>query len=296
MTKFLDLLFAGLVSGAIYAFFALCMTLWYRVANVLNLAVGDFAVLGALCTDWLARDQHVPVPLAIVISLAGAGVVAYLFDLVVLHNALDGPTPQRGLVVIFFYTFSLSFFLEGLTEQLFGTYVRGAPTLWHGPALDIGNAHIERAGVLVLILAVVLGIALTLFLRFTLVGKAVTASGDNVVGARSIGINSRRFRVAIFVATAVLAALFGVLESPLNGFVYNSGAAISLTGTIAAAFAGFRQPGKAASVGLGIGVLEALLGGYVNAQYGQTILFGVLAAVILARPDVMGFSRLAPAH
>jgi branched-subunit amino acid ABC-type transport system permease component len=49
-------------------------------------------------------------------------------------------------------------------------------------------------------------------------------------------------------------------------------------------------------VGLGIGILEALLGGYVNAQYGQTILFGVLAAVILARPDVMGFSRLAPAH
>jgi branched-chain amino acid transport system permease protein len=296
VAKFGNLLLAGLTSGAIYAVFAVCLSLWYRVANILNLAVGDFAVLGALSVDWLTRVAGWPVYPSILATMAGMGVLAFLYDSLILHVALDGPRPQRGIVVIFFYTFALSFFLEGLAEQVFGTDVHGAPALWNGNALHIGSANIQRAGVLVLALAVVVGVGLTLFLRFTLTGKAVTACGDNVIGARIVGIDSRRFRVGIFMGTAMLAALFGVLESPLNGFVYNSGAAISLTGTIAAAFAAFRRPGKAVLAGLIIGVLEAMLGGYVNTQYGETILYGFLAAIILVRPEVMGLSRVEPAH
>jgi branched-chain amino acid transport system permease protein len=296
MAKFGNLLFSGLTSGAIYAVFAVCLSLWYRVANILNLAIGDFAVLGALSVDWLVRTQGWPLYPSIIVTMIGIGFVAWLYDSIVLRIALDGRRPQQGIVIIFFYTFALSFFLEGLAEQVFGTDVHGAPAIWSGNALSIGSANIQRAGVLVLALAVVGGVALTLFLRFTLTGKAVTACGDNVTGARIVGIDARRFRVGIFMGTAVLAALFGILESPLNGFVYNSGAAISLTGTIAAAFAGFRRPGKAVVVGLTIGVLEAFLGGYVNTQYGETILYGLLAAVILVRPEVMGLSRLEPAH
>jgi branched-subunit amino acid ABC-type transport system permease component len=296
VAKFGNLLFAGLTSGAIYAVFAVCLSLWYRVANILNLAIGDFAMLGALSVDYLVRVEGWPLALSIITAAVAIGVVAYLYDTLVLRLALDGLHPQRGIVVIFFYTFALSFFLEGVAEQVFGTDVHGAPALWNGNALKIGSANIQRAGVLVLGLAIVVGIALTLFLRFTGTGKAVTACGDNVLGAKIVGIDARRFRVGIFIGTAMLAALFGILESPLNGFVYNSGAAISLTGTIAAAFAGFRRPGKAVIAGLLIGVLEAFLGGYVNTQYGETILYGLLAAVILIRPEVMGLARAEPAH
>ena len=296
MAKFGNLLLAGLTSGAIYAVFAVCLAMWFRVANILNLAIGDFAMLGALSVDYLVRVQGWSLAIAILATLLGIGIVAYLYDFVVLRIALDGRRPQEGIVVIFFYTFALSFFLEGVAEQVFGTDVRGAPAIWKGNALSIGSAHIQRAGILVLVLAVLVGLLFTLFLRFTLVGKAVTAAGDNVIGARIVGIETRKFRLWIFIGTAVLAALFGILESPLNGFVYNSGAGISLTGTIAAAFAGFRRPGKAVIAGLTIGVLEAFLGGYVNTQYGETLLYGVLAAVILARPEVMGLSTVDAAH
>jgi branched-subunit amino acid ABC-type transport system permease component len=61
-----------------------------------------------------------------------------------------------------------------------------------------------------------------------------------------------------------------------------------LTGFIAAAFAGFQKPGKAVLAGLGIGVLEALLGGYVSTQNGDTLLYAILAAVVLIRPSAMG--------
>jgi branched-subunit amino acid ABC-type transport system permease component len=92
----------------------------------------------------------------------------------------------------------------------------------------------------------------------------------------------------LFVLTAILAAVFGILESPITGYTFNSGASISLTGFIAAAFAGFQKPGRAVLAGLGIGVLEALLGGYVSAQNGDTLLYAILAAAILIRPSAMG--------
>jgi branched-chain amino acid transport system permease protein len=87
----------------------------------------------------------------------------------------------------------------------------------------------------------------------------------------------------------VIAAVFGIVESPLTGFTYLSGATISLTGFLAAAYGGFRKPGRALVAGLVIGVLEALLGGYVSTQYGDTVLYAILAAMILAWPRGLGF-------
>jgi branched-chain amino acid transport system permease protein len=64
---------------------------------------------------------------------------------------------------------------------------------------------------------------------------------------------------------------------------------ISLTGFIAAAYGGFRHPARALVAGLAIGILEALLGGYVSAEYGDTVMYAILAALVLSRPRAMGF-------
>ena len=53
-----NLIISGIVTGSIYAAFAACVALWYRVCNILNLAVGDFAMLGALGVDDLVRVHH----------------------------------------------------------------------------------------------------------------------------------------------------------------------------------------------------------------------------------------------
>ena len=87
----------------------------------------------------------------------------------------------------------------------------------------------------------------------------------------------------------MIAAVFGIVESPITGFTYLSGATISLTGFLAAAYGGFRKPGRALVAGLFIGVLEAMLGGYVSAEYGDTVLYAILAAAILAWPRALGF-------
>jgi branched-subunit amino acid ABC-type transport system permease component len=134
---------------------------------------------------------------------------------------------------------------------------------------------------------------LWLYLRYTVSGRAASACGESLIGARIAGIDSAKFRRWIFIMTAVLAALFGVLESPIIGFTVQTGPTISLLGVVAAGFAGFRRPGKAVAVGLSIGLAEALIQGYISISNGDVILYGALFCVIILRPSVLGLSALA---
>lgn len=287
MVKLGNLLIAGIITGSIYAVFSVCVAVWFRVSNILNLAVGDFAMLGAMIVYGLTNNGLTSAE-AIPLAIIGAGVLAYLYDRVVLHLAQDGKVRHEGIVVTFFFTFALSFFIEGVAEIIFGTNVHAAPQLWPGNSLTLGGLNFERAGILVVACAVLSGLIFVLFMRFTLTGKALAASGENYLGARIVGISTQQYRRNVFVATAVLAAILGILESPITGFVYSSGSAISLTGFIAAAYAGFQRPGRAVLAGVGIGVVEALLSGYVSSDYGEALLYLLVAVGVLSRPRQLG--------
>lgn len=290
MSQFLNLLAAGLTSGAIYGIFGACLAVWFRVCNVLNLAVGDFAMLGAIGTAELVQLDHFPFVAGIAVDLLAVGVVAWLFDRLVLHFAFDRGSGAHGIVSVFFYTFGLSLVLEGAARALFGTDVHAAPAIWSGPALTIADFHVQRAGVLVIALAVISGLVLWAYLHFTVSGRAASACGESVLGSRIVGINSALFRRRIFIMTAVLAALFGIVESPLTGFTYQSGPTISLIGVVAAGFAAFRKPGRAVVVGLVLGVAEAMLGGYVSTSYNDVLLYAILFAILIIQPEILGLS------
>ena len=285
-----NLLIAGIVTGSIYATFAVCVAVWYRVSNILNLAVGDFAMVGALSADNLYRVRGMPLWAAIVTTLVVVAVFAFLYDIIVLRLAVDGRGRAEGIVLTFFFTFALSFFIDGVAKMAFGSDVHAAPALWNGAVHRArGICTWPGPGILVLACAVLIGGLFWVYIRYTLGGKALEASGENALGARIVGIDTRRYRRWIFIGTAVIAAVFGIVESPITGYTYLSGATISLTGFLAAAYGGFRKPGRALLAGLFIGVLEALLGGYVSAQYGTTVMYAILAALVLAWPRGLGF-------
>src|ERR1700691_1385970 len=101
MSEFLNLLAAGLTSGAIYGIFGACLAVWFRVCNVLNLAVGDFAMIGAIGAAQLVQNAVLPFGVGIVIVLAAAGLIAWVFDRVVLHIAFDRGAGAHGIVSVF---------------------------------------------------------------------------------------------------------------------------------------------------------------------------------------------------
>jgi branched-chain amino acid transport system permease protein len=291
MSTWGNLTLAGLTAGGMYAVFALCFVTLFRTAGILNLAVGDFAMLGALGSDYVIVQYHVALGPAIVITLVAVAVFSYLYDWVVLRTALEGRRSQEAVVVIFFFTFALSFFIEGVGRNLFGLDVRSPPALWPGPALSFDGLHLEKAGALVMILAAVCGVAFATYLKVSLRGKAMSACGQEAFAARLVGIRQPSFRRWMFVAMAVLAALFGIVISPITGFVFSTGGTLGFFGLLGAAFAAFNRPGRAVVAGIAIGLAESYLGEF-STQYQDTLLYAVLVVVILVRPQILGVNPI----
>lgn len=292
MINFLNLSLAGLAIGGMYAIFSLAMVTLFRTAGLLNLAIGDFAMVGALGTAGL-NQAGFPLVLAIVVVLSCIGLFGFTYDRLVIQTALDGRRSKDSVVAVFFFTIALSFFVENVGQHLFGNDVGAAKALWPGAALNWGGVHLQRTGLVVIILALVAGAGFAAYLQLTLNGKALSACGSNPFGARIVGIRQIVFRRRMFMTMSMVAGLFGIVVSPLIGFTYNSAGSLSLFGLLGGALAGFKKPGRAVVAGILIGLAETYLGGYVNTKFEDPLLYSVLVAAVLIRPQIVGHNVLA---
>lgn len=280
-------LFSGLVTGCIYGLFGAAICVLFRVSRIVNIAIGDIAMFGTMLTAWLVGSAGLPAWLAIVLSLLAVSVGAYLYDLGIVSRIVT--KGSNGFVLVtFFFTLALALFLEGLASALFGQQVQSAPPIWAGANFTIGSLVIQRGQIVVIVATVVFAGGFALFLRYTLIGKALTACGQHDVGARVVGIHPVRFRRLCLVASALAAALFGILLSPVVGFTYSSGFPLGTAGLVAGAFAGLVHPFRAVAAGIAIGIVEALIAEYVTSSFQEVLVYAILALVIIVRPRTLG--------
>jgi ABC-type branched-subunit amino acid transport system permease subunit len=264
--KFGNLVIAGLVTGSIYAVFAVCVSVWYRVSNILNLAVGDFAMLGALGVDDLVRVRNWPLPAAIITTLAVVAAFGYVYDRVVLRLALDGRNPQEGIVVTFFFTFALSFFtatvvVVGLIMVLgFGQQYAGAvfvlalcyAIVTAGMAVQIGFSQQIVFSQCVFMGAGAYGVAMlnTHFSMPSLLATPVVMAGSGLAALALGSVVTRASGLALAVATLML---------PLIAVGYVSSAGF-LGGSVGAPLTGNLWPGSSTqSIAIGNGLVTVAL-------------------------------------
>lgn len=280
-------LFAGLVTGCIYGFFGASICVLFRVSRIVNIAIGDIAMFGTMLAAWLITSVGLSLWLSIVIALVAVSIGAYLYDMGIVSRIVT--RGSNGFVLVtFFFTLALALFLEGLASALFGQQVHSATAIWSGANFTFGSFVVQRAQVVVILATVIFAGGFALFLRHTLIGKALTACGQHDVGARVVGINPVQFRRLCLVASAAVAALFGILLSPLVGFTYSSGFPLGTAGLVAGAFASLVHPFRAVAAGIVIGIVEVLIGEYITSNYQEVLVYAILALVIIVRPRILG--------
>ena len=134
--------------------------------------------------------------------------------------------------------------------------------------------------VLIAGVALLCAVALTLFLRWTIVGQALVACSDSRRAAELVGLNIRSLAVVAFVGAGALCALGGALLAPSNPMTYSSDVAITVNGFAAAVFGGLGSIRLALLGGYALGILEQLVVGYVDPQYSLIIALIVMLVLI----------------
>ena len=278
-----ELVASGLITGGIYALVALGLNLQYGLMRILNIAHGEFLMVGAYLT-WTAHTALGISPLLLVpvsfLALFGVGLVVHRLC----FRRLTATSPNvdvfeaRGLMV----AFGLMFLAQNFASYLWGGELRGYDYLTSPVA--IGGAQFAANKLLVVGLALVFSIALIVLLRTTLLGKGVRALMQSPTGAQLVGIDTQRLHPLMFGIGLGLSGVAGSLLSMAYTITPSMGEPYTVTALIVITLGGFGSMTGALAGGLLLGVIEALGMHFTNPSLKSLLSYGIFIAVLLLRP------------
>ena len=282
-TAWLELIASGLITGGIYALVALGLNLQYGLMRILNIAHGEFLMLGAYVT-WMAHESFGVSPLLMVpvsfLVLMALGLVVHRLC----FRRLTATSPNldvfeaRGLMV----SFGLMFLVQNFASYMWGGELRGYDYL--ADPVKIGDAQFAGNKLLVFGLALVFSIALILLLKLTLLGKGVRALMQSPVGAQLVGIDTQRLHPLMFGIGLGLSGVAGCLLSMAYTITPSMGEPYTVTALIVITLGGFGSMSGALAGGLLLGVIEALGMQFTSPSLKALLSYSVFIAVLLLRP------------
>ena len=279
----LELIASGLITGGIYALVALGLNLQYGLMRILNIAHGEFLMLGAYLT-WMVQSSFglsplLMVPVSFVLLLAlGLAVHWLCFRRLARTSPSLDIFEARGLMV----AFGLMFLVQNFVSYLWGGDLRGYDFM--AEPVKFGAAQFAANKLLVFVMALLFSGALIALLRMTLLGKGVRALMQSPVGAQLVGIDTERLHPLMFGIGLGLSGVAGCLLSMAYTISPSMGEPYTVTALIVITLGGFGSMSGALAGGLLLGVIEALGMHFTTPSLKALLSYTVFIAVLLLRP------------
>lgn len=281
-TSLVQLLLGGLLLGGIYAMAALGLSLIFGVSRVLNLAHGDFLMLGGLVAFILYSSPAALSPFVSLLILVPLFLVlGALFERVFVRPIADKPFHDR-LIASVLVTLGVSLAMSDIAAFFWGTYVKGVNISM--PTVEVAGVYIPSLRVLTLAVIVGLTVALHQLLYRSNLGRAIRALAQNRQGALLVGINSAQISMVTFGVGTVMAGLAGVFYLLLFTISPYIGMPIVLKALTIIVLGGLGSLVGALWGGLILGVAETATGFWLGDKWSPTVATIILLAVLVVRP------------
>jgi branched-chain amino acid transport system permease protein len=276
-SDYLQLLVSGLSTGSIYVLIALGLIAIYNVTGVINLAQGEFVMLGAMLA---VTYQKLPLPIgaSFIGSVLCVMVIGALVQRSTVHPARHAPE-----VTLIMITIGTAIAIRGLALLFWGTTPHSLPDFSPGAPLQLWGAVLSRQRLWIMGTAVVILVVLYVFFEFTLLGKAVRACSIDRQTASLIGINTQAMALLAYAISGGMSAAAGIVIAPLTLISYDMGLVMGLKGFVAAIMGGMVNAPAAVVGGLLLGVLESFTSGMLSSGIKDAVAFVVLFVVLLGR-------------
>jgi branched-chain amino acid transport system permease protein len=276
---FLQFIFAGLTSGAIYALVALGFGVVHNTMGIVNFTQVDFVSLGGMLLFSALFAGGLPMPAALVIAIIGVTFIGLVVEAL-------GVRPARtdSHLVLIFLTIGLSIILRGVMKLVWGKNRMAVPPLTGELPVKFLGATILPQTLWILVLTSAAILLLVLFFRKTNLGLAMRAVAANEHAAQVVGLNVGRVKAASFALAGALGGLAGCLVTPITTLAYDVGVLLGLKGFAAAILGGFGSFPGAILGGLMLGLLESLGAGYLSSAYKDVLAFIILLLVLFIKP------------
>lgn len=280
MTDFLQLLFSGLATGAIYALAALGFTLLWQASGTINFAQGEFVMLPAF-----VMIAFVSAGLPLLAAFLAACLVAVLVQGWAFKRGVVDPLFKHGMMPIVVATIGLSIALRNGIRAGYSAEAQPFPALFPYTLYNVGGVTLTLSDVGTLVLALALVLATQAFLARTVTGRAMQAVAQNSESAAVLGIDVSRMVLYTFAINAVLAVSAALLVAPTYLAKFDMGESLGIKAFFAAIIGGFNNSRGALLGGLIVGVSENLAAAYVSPAYKDAVALVIFMVVILFKPE-----------
>ena len=254
-----QVLVLGLISGGIYALFALGVVLVFRGTGVLSFAQGEIGTAALFLAAYLVTDRGWPWGLGALAALAFAIAIGASFEFLIVRRMVGGDPVSVAVATVGLGLFLLSseFYLFGETpKQLAGPFAGG---------FTLAGVRVTPTQVLALVLALALGFGLQAVLRRTDFGLGILAAAQDPTAVRLVGVPLSRITLTVWGAGAALACVAALLVEPTVGvFAPGYASELYVVGLAAAVVGGLTSLPGAFVGGITLGIAEAAATRYLG--------------------------------
>ena len=278
-SQILQYVVTGITLGSIYGMVALGFNIIYNATGIINLAQGEFVMLGGLIMVSLTRSLGAPPVLGFFAAVGLVSLIGATFERLAIH-----PLRNPAVMTLIMITIAASILFRGGAMFVWGKEVHSLPPFSGNEPISFLGATIlpQVLWILGVMGAVVAGLGL--FFKLTLVGRAMRACAINRVAAQLVGINTKFMVMLSFALSAAIGATAGIIITPIALMDYERGTMLAVKGFCVAVLGGLGSGVGAVVAGFLLGIMESLGAGLISSGYKDAIALVVLLVVLFLRP------------
>jgi branched-chain amino acid transport system permease protein len=277
---YLNIIVAGLLTGAVYGLMALGLSVIFGVIRVVNFAHGEMMVVGMYAAYLIATRIGLDPIAALPLVTAGLFLLGYALQRLLINRYIARPEHEQFLLLLAVATIITASLLMG-----FGPDARNVQLDYAYDSYQLGPLLLDKVRVLAAASAVLGVAALWAFFKLTRTGKAIRACADNQVGAQVVGLDVKRLYAVTFGIGAACVGAAGCLMLLLIDVQPYIATDYTLLAFIIVILGGLGSMPGALLGGLLVGVSEALSGFVVDPSLKSAFSFALLILVLLVRPQ-----------
>lgn len=272
----------GLSRGAIYALIAVGFAIIVNVLKFSNFAHGGVLGISAYAGYLAASQLNLSFIPVVLIGMVTGAIVAVLVEFI----AFRWIRMQKGQLVYFFVTsVTMLMLLEQILVIRFGSFFDTYPyDLIKVKFINIGELSVSVTYLISLAVTIVAFGLLIYVFKKTKIGIAIRAASNDMTTTSLMGINTGMVIIAAFVVSGMMGGISGVLFGISTSLSPQIGQVV-VKGFIASVLGGLGSLTGVAVAAVVLGLIEVFLVSTIGSGYSPVVIFALMIAFLLLRPQ-----------
>ena len=278
----LQILASGILLGGIYALISVGLNLIFGVIKVVNMAHGDFLMLGMYAAYFLFTGLAISPYVSAIIIFPVFMVIGYVVFRLVVKPLLGKAETETNTILA---TSGLQFVLQNLVLMLFTADYRAIQLEGGATSFNIGGVMLSANRTWAFLICLILAVALYYILMHTRLGAQVRAVSQDRDASVLMGINVDRIYALTFCVGVAMVGVAGAIILPIFSAYPTVGTFFSTSSFVVVVLGGLGSFTGALLGGLIIGIVETAAGVFASTELAQVFSLLVFLIVLFVRPQ-----------